>query len=173
MYKITFNGYTIYDPRLDSRGYNILDPKVHLAVGEAGTVSFSMFFDHPSLSQITKLVNTLELTEDGVVLYRGRVINDTESFDKTRFIETEGLLACLNDSAIPPHKFPEDFLEDPDYITAAASGNVVEFYLGWCLDKHNNQVTTDQQIHLGTVTVTDPNNYITRSTSEYVCSWNY
>ena len=171
MYKITFNNFTIYDPRLED--YKITDPKVHLAVGEPGSVSFSIFHDHPSAAQITKMKNVLELTEDGVVIYRGRVTKDASDFDKSRKIETEGLLACLNDSIVAPHSFPEDFENLPEYQEAAGTGNVIEYYLGWLLQQHNSQVSSGQQIHLGVVTVTDANNYISRATSEYVNTWTY
>ena len=80
----------------------------------------------------------------------------------------EGLLACLNDSVIPPFVFPDDFAEDAVYQAAAESGNVVQFFLEWLLAEHNSQVGPSQQIQLGTVTVADKNNYINRSSSDYL-----
>ena len=76
-------------------------------------------------------------------------------------------MAALNDSIIPPFNFPEDFADDASYKAAAASGNVVEFFFRWILSQHNAQVTAEQQIKPGVVTVSDPNNYITRSSEEY------
>ena len=72
-------------------------------------------------------------------------------------------MAVLNDSIIPPFNFPEDFTEDASYKAAAASGNVVEFFFRWILSQHNAQVTAEQQIKPGVITVSDQNNYITRS----------
>lgn len=104
-------------------------------------------------------------------IFRGRIIRDTSELYLTRQIECEGLMACLNDSAVPPYNFPEDYADDPEYITAAASGNVVAFWLGKLLTNHNAQVGTEQQLQLGSVTVTDPNNYIRRSNAAFSTTW--
>ncbi len=165
MYQILFNGKPIYDPR--DEDLRIGTPDCHLAVGSSGSLSFTIDDDHPYAHTLTKLTGVLELKASGRCIYRGRIRKDTRDFNLSRLIETEGLLACLNDSIIPPHSFPNDWLADPAYLEAAASGNVVRFYLGWILEEHNRQVGPDQQIHLGEVTVADPNNYISRESSEY------
>ena len=161
MYQIMFNGLTIYDPRVDD--LIVREPDVHLAVGEAGEMSFVIDDDHPHASQLTKLSGVMELRADGLPIFKGRIIKDKKDFDLSREIEVEGLLACLNDSIIPPFNFPEDWANDADYQAAAVDGNVVAYFLGWLLDQHNRQVGPTQQVRLGTVTVADPNNYITRA----------
>lgn len=166
MYQIFFNGYPLYDPR-DSELW-IREPDIHLAVGEAGEMSFVIDKDHPYADKITRLKGTLELRADGVPIFKGRVRKDTRDFYLSREIEAEGLLTCLNDSIIPPFNFPDSFLDDPNYQTAAASGNVVKYFLGWLLDQHNSQVRGPQKILLGDVTVADPNNYISRASSDYL-----
>jgi hypothetical protein len=169
MYKLFFKGSPVYDPRGQDFGLIITDPDVHLAVGEAGNVAFNIDDDNPAASLLTKLDGTLELRAGSVSIYKGRITKDTRDFNLTRRIETEGLLACLNDSVIPPYNFPDDFLEDAAYQAAAETGNVVKFFLEWVLAEHNSQVGTDQQkIVLGDVTVSDPNNYISRSSSDYL-----
>lgn len=166
MYQLFFDKFPLYDPRDDD--LVIREPDVHLAVGEAGTVSFIIDPDHPYAAQVTRMKGAVELRAEGLPIFKGRVRKDTRAFDKSREIEVEGLLACLNDSVIPPFNFPEDFLTDPDYIAAAESGNVVEFFLGWVLTQHNAQVGPSQKILLGDVTVTDPNNYISRASSDHL-----
>lgn len=166
MYQVFFDNYPLYDPRDEE--LVLRDPGVHLAVGEAGEMSFTIDSNHPYASRLTRLKGVLELRAGGVPIFKGRIRKDTRDFYLSREIEAEGLLACLNDSLIPPFNFPEDFLGDADYQAAAASGNVVKFLLGWFLDQHNSQVGPDQQIQLGEVTVADPNNYLSRSSSEYL-----
>ena len=169
MYKVLYEGYTLHSPSAGAWEFSttIRDPDVHLAVGEAGRMAFTIDNDHISASQLAKLRGVVDLQDDGISLFKGRIIKDTRNFDKSRRIEVEGLLACLNDSVIPPFRFPEDWENDAAYKKAAASGNVVAFFLGWLLEQHNNQVGPAQRIELGTVTVGDPNNYIARSASEY------
>ena len=166
MYTVKFNGLPLHDLR-DER-LILREPDVHLAVGEAGSMSFTIDPDHPYANQLTRLTGVLELWDDRLRIFRGRIRKDTRDFHLSREIEVEGLLACLNDSIIPPFNFPEDFLDDAAYQAAATSGNVVEFFLGWLLDQHNSQVGPDQRVELGEVTVADPNNYISRASSDYL-----
>lgn len=166
MYQIYFDDYPIYDPR--DEDLIIRDPRVHLAVGEAGEMSFIIDPDHPYAWAISRLKGTMELRAEGTTIFRGRVTKDARDFNLSRTIEVEGLLACLNDSVIPPHSYPDDWRNDAAYQAAQASGNVIAFYLGWLLDQHNSQVKDGQKILLGDVTVTDPNNYIFRESSEYL-----
>lgn len=168
MYQVFFDGVPLYDPRDES--LILRSPDVHLAVGEAGSMSFIIDADHPYASRLTRMKGVLELREDGRRLLRARIRKDTRDFNLSREIEAEGLLACLNDSLIPPFDFPEDFEEDAAYQAAAESGNVVAFFLGWLLGQHNAQVGPDQKILLGEVTVADPNNYISRASSDYLTS---
>lgn len=166
MYQLYFEQYPLYDPRDES--LIIQEPDVHLAVGEAGEVSFIIGPDHPYADRLTRMKGTIKLLTDGRTIYRGRIRKDTREFDLSREIESEGMLACLNDSYIPPFDFPAGFQGNAEYTAAAESGNVVQFFLGWLLDQHNAQVGPAQQIQLGTVTVADPNNYISRASSEFL-----
>lgn len=167
MYTVNFNGLPLHDLR-DER-LILREPYVHLAVGHAGAMSFIIDPGHPYADQLTQLKGTLELWDDRMRIFKGRIMKDTRDFHLSREIEVEGLLACLNDSIIPPFNFPEDFQDDAGYQAAAAQGgNVVRFFLGWLLDQHNAQVGDAQKIELGEVTVADPNNYITRASSDYL-----
>lgn len=168
MYQVLFDELLLYDPRDEELSLHFQDPDVHLAVGEAGEMKFSLSPEHPYASQVTRTKGVVKLLSAGLPIFKGRVRKDTRGFDKFREIKVEGLLACLNDSIIPPFNFPGDFQEDAGYIQAAASGNVAAFFLGWLLDRHNEQVGPAQKIQLGEVTVRDPNNYISRSSSSHL-----
>ena len=168
MYQVYYNDLPLYDPRGQEFGLLIREPECRLAVGEAGSLEFTIDHDHPYAGELSKLKGIVELRAEGRAIYKGRILKDTQDFNLSRTIETEGLFACLNDSIIPPYNFPEDFLDDAAYIAAADSGNVIRFFLEWILAEHNSQVGPSQQIELGDVTVTDPNNYLYRSSSEYL-----
>lgn len=168
MYRVLYDGYPLHDLRSDD--LRLREPEVHLAVGEAGEMSFVIDGDHPNAGKLKRIKGVVELFGGAVRLFRGRIRKDTQDFYLDRRVEVEGLLACLNDSVIPPFNFPEDFQDDAAYKAAAEGGNVVEFFLGWVLGQHNAQVGPEQQIRLGTVTVADPNNYISRSSTEFLTS---
>lgn len=169
MYRLTYEDYILYDPRLATPEDRLIirDPKVHLAVDKAGEMSFLLQPEHPYVDKLRKMSGVVELTDGATPIYRGRITRDTIDFYGVHTVETEGLLACLNDSIIEPFAYPEDFTEDTGYQEAAASGNVVEYLFCWLLGQHNAQVSAEQQLKPGTCTVTDPNNYITRSSTDY------
>ena len=170
MYQLRYGQYILYDPRLATPEDKLLirDPSVHLAVGKAGDLAFTLQPDHPYLSNLRRMNGLVELLDGNLPIYRGRITRDTKDFYGAHKIETEGIMAALNDSLIPPFAFPDDFEEDADYQTAAAGGNVVEFLFRWLLAQHNSQVSAEQQIKPGVCTVADPNNYISRSSTEYL-----
>lgn len=167
MYQLKYKNYILYDPRLADEKLIVRDPSVKLAVSKAGEMSFTVDAEHPYLSNLRRMSGLVELLDGTFPIYRGRITSDIKDFYGAHKIETEGIMAALNDSIIPPFNFPEDFTEDASYKAAAASGNVVEFFFRWILSQHNAHVTAEQQIKPGVVTVSDPNNYIARSSDEY------
>lgn len=167
MYQLKYKDYILHDMRLADEKLIIRDPSVKLAISKAGEMSFTVDAEHPYLSNLRRMSGLVELLDGTLPIYRGRITSDTKDFYGAHKIETEGIMAVLNDSIIPPFNFPEDFTEDASYKAAAASGNVVEFFFRWILSQHNAQVTAEQQIKPGVITVSDQNNYITRSSEEY------
>ena len=167
MYQLKYKNYILYDPRLADEKLIVRDPSVKLAVSKAGEMSFTVDAEHPYLSNLRRMSGLVELLDGTFPIYRGRIVSDIKDFYGAHKIETEGIMAVLNDSIIPPFNFPGDFKDDAAYKAAAASGNVVEFFFRWILSQHNAQVTAEQQIKPGVVTVSDPNNYIARSSEEY------
>lgn len=164
-YQILCDGFPIFDPRDDE--LIVQNPKCTLEVNKVGEASFSIFADHPHYSKMQKMRSIFEILQDREVIFRGRMPEDTNDFVNTKEVDIEGVLAFFNDSVIRPFSFPEDFLEDAGYITAANSGNVIEFFLSWVINQHNSQVEDFQKFKLGNVTVTDPNNYLSRSNEDY------
>ena len=167
MYQLKYKDYILHDMRLADEKLIVRDPSVNLAVSKAGEMSFTVDAEHPYLSNLRRMSGLVELLDGTFPIYRGRITSDIKDFYGAHKIETEGIMAVLNDSIIPPFNFPVDFEDDTAYKAAAASGNVVEFFFRWILSQHNAQVTAEQQIKPGVVTVSDPNNYITRSSEEY------
>lgn len=169
MYNITVDGYVLYDPRDDD--FIVESPKVNLEVNTVGEGSFTIYQNHPNYGKLKKLKSVFEVSDDVGVIFRGRMTNNSQDFYNSKFVDLEGAMAYFNDSIVRPFAFPEDWLEDADYITAAESGNVIEFFLNWLINQHNSQVKDFQRFKLGNVTVADPNNYLSRSESNYTTTW--
>ena len=169
MYQILCDGYVLYDPRDDE--LIVSNPKCKLGTNTVGEASFSIYATHPYYSNLKKLRSVFEIRQSGDVIFRGRMTEDTKDFDNIKAVDLEGVMAYFNDSVIRPFVFPDDFMSDEAYTTAAHGGNVVAYLLGWLISQHNAQVQAFQKFKLGNVTVSDPNNYIARSSTDYKSTW--
>lgn len=151
----------IYDPRSDV--LRILSGSLETMCNGAGGLDITIPRDHPSYSQLVLGSGIVTVATEDSVIFRGRIASISVDVHLSKSIHVEGVLSLLNDSAAPAYRFPEDF------SVAGSSGNVVRAYLQILLDWHNSQVQPWQRLQLGDVTVTDPNNYITRSKQAPAC----
>lgn len=170
MYTIWYDGAVLYDPRDESR--DIRDAAARIAVADAGSfeigdLSFTIDAGHPELDRLKRMSGIVELRQDDAPVFRGRIARDRTDIDLAHKVEVESCLTFLNDSVVDPFGFPADVAALTAYQTAAASGNVVAYYLGMLLAAHNGQVSSEQKLQLGRVTVTDPNNYIARESKNH------
>ena len=168
-YTIKCDRFTLYDVRDDE--LVVYAPKCKLEANTSGEASFTIYSQHPFYGVLKKLRSIFEIQQDEDVIFRGRMTEDSVDFDNAKAVDLEGVLAFFNDSTVRPFNFPGDFNADTDYREAYNSGNVVRFFLNWLITQHNNQVEEFQRFKLGKVTVTDPNNYFTRSNSDYASTW--
>lgn len=169
MYRLSYDDLTLYDPRDEDNA--IRDTELHLGVNEAGSFRFTIESGHPYAAKLQKIAGTLELQSDDKPIYRGRIIRCSSDWNNSITVESEGVLACLNDSVIPPFSFPSDAESDPDYEEALLHGNVVAYFFRRLLEQHNGQVTQAQRLMPGNVTVRDSNNYIFRACETYTSTW--
>ncbi|MCU6763371.1 Uncharacterised protein [uncultured Roseburia sp.] len=169
MYRIKCDKYTIYDPAEEDLMVN--NAICRLEVNTVGEASFDIYPSNPYYDQMRKLRSVFEIWQNDSIIFRGRMTEDSMDYYTKKTVELEGALAYANDSIVRPFSFPEDFQEDADYLKAAETGNVVEFFLAWLLENHNSQVQDFQKLKLGKVTVFEPNNYITRSSEDYADTW--
>ena len=169
MYTIKCDGYVLDDPRDDRFG--VESPKANLEVNTVGSASFTIYKNHPHFDKLKPLKSVFEVADEIGVVFRGRMTEHSSDFYNAKDVDIEGVGAFFNDSTVRPYKFPEDFLDDADYITAAESGNVIEFFLNWLIEQHNAQVEAFQRFKLGNVTVRDPNNYLSREDANYPTTW--
>lgn len=102
MYQIYFGENVLYDPRgaNDTDNLNIWDAKLELAVSSAGTLTFSLDSKHPLYDKLTRMKGLVTVLEDEEPIFKGRIVKDTVGFYKTKDVEVEGQLACLNDSIV-------------------------------------------------------------------------
>ena len=83
------------------------------------------------------------------------MILENQGIYNSKDIEVEDSLAYLNDSIVRPYEF---------------TGTPAEHFTN-LINSHNAHVTAEQKFIVGTITVTDPNDYITRSSINYDNTW--
>lgn len=169
MYYVSCDGYPLLDWR--DNDLILVNPRVKLEVNTVGEGSFTIYKNHPNYDKLRTLKSVFEVRDEIGVIFRGRATGDTVDFNHGKAVDLEGAMAFFNDSVVRPFVFPDDFADDAEYTASAASGNVIEFFLKWLIDNHNSQVQEFQRLHLGKVTVTDPNNYLYRSSDGYASTW--
>jgi hypothetical protein len=167
MYQIKCDDYILLDHR--DPDLIVTDPKVKLEVNTIGEGSFTIYNKHPFYNKLLKLKSVFEVRDEVGVIFRGRMTDDSHDFYNAKAVDLEGAMGYFNDSMVRPFKYPDDFSDNAEYNSAT---NVVEYFLKWLIDNHNSQVKPFQQFKLGTVTVSDPNNYITRSSEKHDNTWN-
>lgn len=153
MYRVYCDGQLLYHSKLDS--LRIFAPSLELELNKTGSFLFTLHANHPRYGLIKKLKSIITVYQDDFLLFRGRVLDDEIGWHNEKAVSCEGELAFLLDSIIRPYDFTGS-------ITA---------YLQMLLDSHNAQVDAEKRFVLGHVTVTDPNDYITRSNIEYTDTW--
>jgi len=165
-YTIFCDDYCLYDSQLNE--FQLEGPILKQELNSVSGLSFTIHPNHPYFNNISKLSSIVRAYRDNNLIFKGRVINSELGFHNEKKITCEGVLAFLLDSVIRPFDFPNDEqFEDLNYD----SDNVIEYFLNWVLTCHNEQVKNFQKIKLGTVTVTDSNNYISRSSIEFLSTW--
>ena len=153
MYRIYAGQWLLHDDRLEE--LKVLSPKLTLEVNKTGSLEFSIYPDHPYYSNIAKLKTIITVYQDDLLLFRGRVLNDEMGFYNEKQVVCEGQLAFLLDSIQRPYDFTGSVL---DYFTQLIAN-------------HNAQVEEAKWFTVGNVTVTDPNDYIVRSNTSHVNTW--
>ena len=153
MYRVYCDSFLLFDDSLEE--YKIYSPKVELELNKIGKFEFTIYNNHPNFDTLRRLKSIVTVYQDNYLLFRGRILNDEQGFYNEKQVFCEGELAFLVDSIQRPY----DFTGTPAALFAQLIAN------------HNSQVGEEQRFIVGNVTVTDANDYISRSDSEYQNTW--
>ena len=153
LYQVLCDEFLLLDTRLEE--YKLYNPKVKLALNKVGEFSFSIYPSHPYFDKLKKMKSMITVYQNEKIIFKGRILDFEQGFYNEKQVICESELAFLIDSIQRPYSF---------------TGTISDF-LQMLIENHNGQVGTDKQFVLGNVTVTDSNNYINRSDSEYSTTW--
>ena len=136
--KLLCDEYVIHDS--SSYDHRCIKLDLKQKVNTSNTLIFTLLPTHPHYNKINKLVSVLKLIEinqDGQeLMFKGRVIDSSDTIDGIRTYTCEGVLGYLNDT-IQPLMVYEDVS--------------VEAYLKSRLDRHNQMVEENKRIYIGNI----------------------
>lgn len=141
-------GCLIYDSRLvmdpQHAAMALLALKVTNGLNKGGTAELTMGPGHPFYGQIVSYKTLIEIDRDSQLCFRGRVLYMSDNFYGQRTLTCEGERGFLADAVLRPYLYQD--------TPQAIFTSVIEAY--------NSQVESEKQFAVGSVTVTDPNDYV-------------
>lgn len=153
MYQILLDNNIFYDVR--EKDLIVENPQLDLEVNKVGTLKFTVYPSHPYFTQLQNKISKLTVLRANKTIFKGRMVAEKQGLYNSKHIEVESDLAYLNDSLVRPYEF---------------NGTPAEHFTD-LINNHNSQVTEAQRFIVGEITVTDPNNYIIRSSENYGLTW--
>ena len=146
MIQIYADGILAHDSRLREPGkdYTLLGLRTTTGLNKGGTAEIVMPPSHPSYNLFTSHRTIVEIHRDGVLRFRGRALYPTDDWMNCRTWTCEGELCLFQDAVSRPYLHKD--------TPAAVFAAVVQDY--------NSQVEPFKQFKVGTVTVTDANDYV-------------
>lgn len=153
MYKIFINNHQLYIPLYIGMGYVVINPTISLELNTAGSMRFTVPYNHPAYGEVIPLSGDIEAYEDDDMLFSGRIIDVTRDFNNQKAVVCEGNLARLNDAILRPYSY-----------TGTVAG-----YVTYLIGQYN--AVSNWPIAVGNITVTDPNDTIVRENNNYPTVW--
>lgn len=154
MYQIFCDGNLLHDANIED--LKVYDPKLQLEQNATSSFEFRIYPSNPFYNGIQKLKSIVTVYQGKDIIFRGRPIELSRATNNGLDIYCEGELAFLIDSIIEPFDW---------------SGSI-EGLFNQFINSHNAQVLDDHKFKVGNITVTDPNDYIVRSNTDYDTTWN-
>ncbi len=152
LFRIYVDGSLFYHPNLSKLA--VSQAKMTEDAENIDSFTLSAPHNHPYLSSIHPMASTIVCKKGTTTVFEGRALDDGSDFYNTHTWTCESALAYLKDSQQPPFSYK----------------GTLKGLLEYFLSNHNKAVEEKKQFTLGNVTVTDSNDYISYSNSEYSCT---
>lgn len=154
MYQIKCDDYILFDLRDEAGELIVNNPKLKLETNKVGELTFTIYDTHPHFDKIQKLKSIIRVYQfqkgidiDGKLIFKGRVIQDTQDFENAKAIVCESKLAMLIDSQTPPFTLEAGTLTSGGQAVYTGDTSVYRFFQ-WLVDTHNAQVEDWQKFEL-------------------------
>lgn len=152
MYRIYLDDNLIYDNHTPE--LSVSDATLELLQNDISTFQFTIYPNNPYINKVDRMVSRVTVYHDSTLMFAGLVCDDEVGFMNQRMIKCKSDLYYLSRTIVRNYEF---------------SGGVKEYFTK-LINEHNAH--SEFKFTVGNVTVTDPNDYITRSSSGYPTTWN-
>ena len=142
MIQIMADGVLVYDSRL--KDYEVLGLKITTGLNKGGTAEIILPPAHPAYGAFTGYKTIVEIYRDGKLSFRGRSLYTAEDFYNQRTVVCEGEMCFFQDAISRPYLY---------------QGTPVDVFTA-VVGVYNEQVEEAKRFTVGTITVTDANDYI-------------
>ena len=148
-FRIYVDGSLFYHPNLSKLA--ITQAKVSEDAESIDCLTLSAPYNHPYLDSVHPMASVIICKKGETIVFEGRAMDDGSDFYNTHTWKCESCLAYLKDTVQPPFSYK----------------GPIRGLLEHFISVHNSTVEEQKQFTLGTITVTDDNDYISYSNSEY------
>ena len=149
LFRVYVDGSLFYHPQMSKLA--ITQAQVQEDAESIDCLTLAAPFNHPYLSSVVPLASTIICKKGSAVVFEGRALDNGTDFYNTHTWTCESCLAYLKDTIQPPYEY-----------SGTLRGLLEQF-----ISVHNNAVEAKKQFTVGNVTVTDDNDYIAYSNSEF------
>lgn len=149
MFKIYVDGNLFYHPRMSKLA--ITEAKVTEEAESIDSFVLSAPYNHPYIDSIKPMASQIVCKKDGLTVFEGRALDDGSDLYNTHTWTCESALAYLKDTLQPPFDYQ------------GSIRGLLEYFIA----EHNKYVEDKKKFIVGEITVTDDNDYIHYSSSEY------
>ena len=149
LFRVYVDGALFYNPHMSKLA--ITNARIEENAENIDSMTLSAPFNHPYLSSIQPLASTIVCKKGDAVVFEGRALDNGTDFYNTHTWTCESCLAYLKDSVQPPYEY-----------SGTLRGLLEQF-----VAVHNDAVEEKKRFAVGNVTVTDDNDYISYSNSDF------
>lgn len=148
-FTVYVDGALFYHPDLSELA--VTEAKIEEDAQSIDRFILSAPFTHPYITKIHPLASTIICKKGDQIVFEGRALDDGTDFYNTHTWICESALAFLKDSLQPPYHYQGPLR------------GLLELFLS----SHNSAVEEKKQFVLGTVTVSDTNDYVAYESGDY------
>lgn len=149
LFRIYVDGNLFYHPQLSSLA--VTKAQVQEDAESIDSLTLSAPFNHPYLADIKPMSSVVVCKRGDDTVFEGRALDNGTDFYNTHTWTCESALAYLKDTIQPPY----------DY--SGTLRGLLEYFIS----EHNKAVEDKKKFTVGNVTVTDDNDYVHYSSSDY------